>query len=139
MSKHLSPESLIKFPSGASFHPSRLIHKDGTIMWKYALLQLNGKLIPPSNVAIESHIVKTAQRLEELNCWASQNLEPWNCLQPIYWFDPSSPDHSFATGCSCVFTHTTKDLDEVYESIYMHINEFETIKLQSNGISFQRC
>jgi len=139
MSKHLSPDVLIRFPSGSMFHPSRLIQRDGTIMWKDALLQNNGYIIPPETEAIESHIVKTAQRLEELNCWASQNLDPWDCLQPLYWYDPNSNYKAFANGCACIFQHATKDLNQVYESICMHVNEFETLELKSNGIFFQRC
>lgn len=139
MSKHLTPETFIEFPSGSKFHPSRLIHRDGTIMWKHALRQQDGCIIAPATKAIESHIIKTAQRLEELNCWVSQNLEPWDCLQPCYWYDPASTNESFANGYACMFNHASKDLKQVYESISVHVSEFETIALKNNAIFFQRC
>ena len=41
-----------------------------------AIMQPNGELHVPICQAHEAHIIKTAQRIEELNCWVSQNLEP---------------------------------------------------------------
>ena len=38
MSRHISPEAFYELPSGSRVHPCRLIHKDGTLMWKHALL-----------------------------------------------------------------------------------------------------
>ena len=37
MSKHFSPDIFYNLPSGSRVHPQRLIHRDGTIMWKHAL------------------------------------------------------------------------------------------------------
>ena len=37
MVKHLAKEFFYQLPSGNEVHPSRLIHRDGTIMWKHAL------------------------------------------------------------------------------------------------------
>ena len=78
MSKHISKETFYPLPSGANVHPCRLIQRDGTLMWKHALLCSN-EIHLPKNQAEEQHIIKTAQRLEELNSWVSQGLEPWEC------------------------------------------------------------
>ena len=42
----------------------RLIMRDGSLMWKHALLQHNQLVYLPQNKAHEAHIVKTAQRIE---------------------------------------------------------------------------
>jgi hypothetical protein len=68
MSKHITPGYMYSFPSGLVVHPCRLIQRDGTLMWKHALLYQN-ELTLPVNEAHEQHIIKTAQRLEELNSW----------------------------------------------------------------------
>ena len=73
MSKHISPSYFYNLPSGNKVHPCRLIHKDGTLMWKHALLHQNEHKLPASE-AHEQHIIKTAQRLEELNSWVSSDL-----------------------------------------------------------------
>ena len=73
MSKHISPSYFYKLPSGAKVHPCRLILKDGSLMWKHALLNQNNAALPECE-AHEQHIIKTAQRLEELNSWVSQDL-----------------------------------------------------------------
>ena len=80
----------------------RLIHKDGSLMWKHALLYDNIPYIPETE-AQEQHIIKTAQRLEELNSWVSQDNEPWECLQPVAWFNPTEPE--LQTGYSVYFKH----------------------------------
>ena len=59
MSKHISKETFYPLPSGANVHPCRLIQRDGTLMWKHALLCSNEVHIP-SNQAEEQHIIKTA-------------------------------------------------------------------------------
>ena len=83
MSRHISPEYFYELPSGSRVHPCRLIHKDGTLMWKHALLNRNQPGIYAILViAHEAHIIKTAQRIEELNSWVSQGLDPWDCLIP---------------------------------------------------------
>ena len=66
MAKGLAPDSMYELPSGLEVHPWRLIHKDGTLMWKHALLHHNHLVALPENMAHESHIIKTAQRIEEL-------------------------------------------------------------------------
>ena len=81
MSKHLSPDIFYDLPSGTKVHPNRLIQRDGSLMWKHALWS-KGFVHVPQTEAHEAHIIKTAQRLEELNCWVSQGLEPWDFLKP---------------------------------------------------------
>ena len=66
MSKHIAQHHFYQLPSGSAVHPCRLIQKDGTLMWKHAVPSI------PLEEAHEQHIIKTAQRLEELNSWVSQ-------------------------------------------------------------------
>ena len=61
-------------------------------MWKHALLCNNNAALPECE-AHEQHIIKTAQRLEELNSWVSQDLEPWNFLVPTLWYAPALPGY----------------------------------------------
>ena len=41
MSKHIQKSAFHSLPSGAVIHPCRLIQRDGTLMWKHALLYAN--------------------------------------------------------------------------------------------------
>ena len=59
MSKHISPDYFYNLPSGNKVHPCRLILKDGSLMWKHALLFNNCPNIPTCE-AHEQHIIKTA-------------------------------------------------------------------------------
>ena len=93
MSKHIKPDYFYSLPSGAKVHPCRLIQKDGTLMWKHALLHNNIPNVPIAE-AHEHHIIKTAQRLEELNSWVSQITELSDFLFPIRWYQPSEPQLS---------------------------------------------
>ena len=81
MSKHIRATAFYTLPSGSAIHPCRLIQRDGTLMLKSALLYDNEMYLPKTE-AHEQHIIKTAQRLEELNAWVSQDLEPWECFVP---------------------------------------------------------
>jgi len=139
MSKYLSPSALLELPSGLRVHPSRLIQRDGTLMWKDALTQADGYVIQPLEEAHESHIMKTAQRLEELNCWVSQELEPWDCLKPLYWYDPKSLDIHFAEGYACLLHHCSIELNEVYEKLKPHVNDHEELVKYDDWIMFKRC
>ena len=102
MSKHISPGFFYQLPSGARVHPCRLIQKDGTLMWKHALMRNNIVTLPQSE-AHEQHIIKTAQRLEELNSWISKDLNLWDCLLPTAWYVPTEPELS--QGISVNFKH----------------------------------
>ena len=136
MSKHISPSYFYELPSGAKVHPCRLILKDGSLMWKHALLNQNQSCLPQCE-AHEQHIIKTAQRLEELNSWVSQDLEPWNFLVPSLWYVPGLPDYD--EGISVNFTHSTKDTAEVYDVLCGHTLTHETLSLRDKYIYFKRC
>ena len=136
MSKHVSPAVFLNLPSGSSIHPCRLIHRDSTLMWKHALLFEN-ELHLPHDEATEQHIVKTAQRLEELNSWVSQTLEPWECIKPLAWYVPNDPQLS--TGISVYIKHNVFDLEYTYENILPHIQDHETLELRNKYIHFRRC
>ena len=136
MSKHITPEFFYTMPSGNKVHPCRLIHKDGTLMWKHALLHNNCAYIPFEE-AQEQHIIKTAQRLEELNSWVSQDYEPWECLQPVAWFNPADP--VLQTGYSVYFKHQLHDNVLIYDKLLSHIQDHETLELRQNYLYFRRC
>ena len=143
MSKHLTKDCFYTLPSGAQVHPCRLILKDGTLMWKHALLSQNKFTALPQTQAHEQHIIKTAQRLEELNTWVSQDLEPWECLMPISWYDPCV--ETLSQGCRVYFYHPHVSSADLYERLKDHIQPHETLGLQLNAIPahsslyFQRC
>ena len=136
MSKHLSPSALYELPSGQRIHPCRLIHKDGTLMWKHALLYNNETFIPETE-AQEQHIIKTAQRLEELNSWVSQGLEPWECLQPVAWFYPLTDE--LQEGISVYLKHAVLETEPVLLALLEHIQEHELLEVRCNHIFFKRC
>ena len=136
MSKHLSPTALFELPSGQRIHPCRLIHKDGTLMWKHALLYNNETFIPETE-AQEQHIIKTAQRLEELNSWVSQGLEPWECLQPVAWFYPLTDE--LQEGISVYLKHAVLETEPVLLALLEHIQEHELLEVRCNHIFFKRC
>ena len=142
MSKHLKKECLYDLPSGNSVHPCRLIIRDGTIMWKHALLNNNEFTGLPKDQAVEQHIIKTAQRLEELNTWVSQDLEPWECLTPYAWYDPNNPHLS--DGFTVYFNHSLHSADVVYMKLKDHVQPHETLALldyfpSAPVLYFKRC
>ena len=137
MSKHIDKNYLYTLPSGAVVHPCRLIHKDGTLMWKHALLCHQNVTNMPHNVSDEQHIIKTAQRLEELNSWCSQELEPWQCFIPYAWYSPE--DAELTEGISVYFTHAIYRNEEVFETLLPHIQEHETLELRDELLFFKRC
>lgn len=136
MIRHISPEYFYELPSGNRVHPNRLIYKDGTLMWKHALLHQNVANIPETQ-AHEAHIIKTAQRLEELNTWVSQGLDPWEFLKPVMWYNIKDKD--FAEGISVYFKHTSLPTSDVYEVLKNHLNEFESLVIKDNMMLFCRC
>ena len=136
MSKHIKPAYFYSLPSGTKVHPCRLIHKDGTLMWKHALLHNNFPTLPVSE-AHEQHIIKTAQRLEELNSWVSQINELSDFLSPIRWYQPSEPQLS--EGISVHFNHTTLECNDVYNSLKQHVLDHETLELHQGYLHFRRC
>ena len=134
MSKHINPDYFYKMPSGNKVHPCRLIHKDGTVMWKHACHSFL-----PTCEAHESHIIKTAQRLEELNSWVSQVIDLTDYLQPISWYVPTDP--VLNEGISVLFRHTSLSSKEVYESLFTHILDHETLEVEPRQqyLHFRRC
>ena len=134
--KNISRDYLYNLPSGNAVHPCRLIHKDGTLMWKHALLH-NNQLSLPDEHAVEAHIIKTAQRLEELNSWVSLDLEPWDCFIPTAWYVPHIPELS--QGISVYFKHFTCNTDKVYDQLLPHIQDHETLEVHSHSLYFKRC
>ena len=139
MVKQLSPEVLYNLPSGNRVHPCRLIHRDGAIMWRHAVVSPYNELFLPETEAHEAHIIKTAARLEELNCWASQGLEPWDCLIPLMWYIPVHQHIPFSEGYACTFRHASIDTKTVLEKISPHIQEFESLSHADGNLYFQRC
>ena len=137
MSKHIAPTAFYNLPSGNAVHPCRLIHKDGSIMWKHALLANNEFASLPLELAHEAHIIKTAQRLEELNAWVSQDLNPWECLRPIKWYSPN--DKGFEEGISVLFMHTTLPASHIIDQLLQHKQEHETLTCESGIFRFERC
>ena len=87
--------------------------------------------------AHEQHIIKTAQRLEELNSWISQGLEPWNSFTIKGWYQPFNPELN--EGISVCFKHSTHDLDFTFENLLPHIQDHETLELREGYLFFQRC
>lgn len=139
MHKQISSSAFITLPSGDEVFPSRLIHRDGTIMWKHAL-QAGDNHYVPTSLAHEAHIIKTAARLEELNAWVSQNLEPWDCFLPKFWYDPRSIHKPTASGYACEFQHTSLSTSAVLEVLAPHVQDHETLVLLNNSnLYFSRC
>ena len=136
MIRHISPDYFFELPSGSRVHPNRLILKDGTLMWKHALVHENVPSLPETQ-AHEAHIVKTAQRLEELNTWVSQGLEPWEFLKPTLWYSNLKPELS--EGISVYFKHTSLPSSDVFNVLKKHLNEYESLALKDNILFFQRC
>ena len=136
MSKNIAKEFLCNLPSGTSVHPCRLICRDGTIMWKHALIY-DGVLNLPIEKAHEAHIVKTAQRLEELNSWVSVGLEPWESFVIKAWYLPDVPE--LANGWSVYFKHKVHDTNKLYEQLSTHIMDHETLEVQNSYLFFRRC
>jgi hypothetical protein len=136
MSKHISPGFMYEFPSGLTVHPCRLIQRDGTLMWKHALLY-HGDLNLPATEAHEQHIVKTAQRLEELNSWVSKDLEPWNGIQVLAWYAPQNEELS--EGIGVYFKHAQYKTNEIFDTLTSHIQSHETLDATDRYLYFKRC
>ena len=137
MNRNISPSVYYQLPSGTAVHPCRLIQKDGSLMWKHALLHRNEFICLPQSQADEQHIVKTAQRIEELNSWVSQDLDPWEFLKPTTWYCPEYDETK--NGIALYFEHTCLPTEDVYEVLKRHINEYETLKIVDNSLYFSRC
>lgn len=137
MPKHIAGSYLYTLPSGNRVHPFRLIIRDGSIMWKHALLYKNKYLYIPPSESVEAHIVKTAHRLEELNSWLSQDLEPWESLLPDCWYVPDDPE--LAEGISLYMHHIVHSNEYVLEKLSDHIFPHETLEIRDKSLFFKRC
>ena len=137
MSRHISPDAFYTMPSGNRVHPCRLINKDGTLMWKHALLSNNEFKSLPIEIAHEAHIIKTAQRLEELNAWVSQGLDPWEYLRPVNWYNPELP--GFDQGITVEFKHTSIASGYIINKLLDHKQEHETLTCENGIFKFVRC
>ena len=137
MSRHISPDAFYSMPSGNRVHPCRLIHKDGTLMWKHALLCSENVANVPLDESHEQHIIKTAQRLEELNSWVSQELEPWQCFIPYAWYSPY--DMELTQGINVYFTHAIYNNNDIFDSLLPHIQEHEVLEQRDELLFFKRC
>ena len=137
MSRHISPNAFYDLPSGTRVHPCRLIQKDGTLMWKHAFLNFNTFTQLPSEQAHEQHIIKTAQRIEELNSWVSQDMDPWEFLRPLQWYNPAVD--SFTDGITVQFTHTTMPSALIADTLKRHIHDYEDLTLKGEIFTFRRC
>ena len=143
MSKHLSKEFLYELPSGSQVHPCRLIVRDGTLMWKHVFLNQNRFTSLPTTAEHEQEIIKTAQRLEELNVWVSQDLEPWQALQPIAWYNPKV--WGLEEGISVYFKHAVHSAEYLYDALSPNIQPHETLKYveklfpEPSYLLFKRC
>tara|TARA_Y100000401_G_scaffold117572_1_gene127261 strand:+ start:3582 stop:3995 length:414 start_codon:yes stop_codon:yes gene_type:complete len=137
MPKHIASEYLYSLPSGKQVHPFRLIVRDGSIMWKHALLYNNTELNIPYSEAVEVHIVKTAHRLEELNAWLSPGLEPWESFVPHCWYYPEAEE--LRDGISLYMRHQIFTPQQCVDSLTNHLLEHETLELRDKYLFFKRC
>ena len=106
-------------------------------MWKHALHIKDGVMCEPSQLSVEQHIIKTAQRLEELNSWVSQDLEPWQGFVPYAWFSPF--DEELTQGISVYFTHASLGNEDIYTQLQPHIQPHEALEQRDNLLFFKRC
>ena len=106
-------------------------------MWKHALLHQNELVCLPETQAHEQHIIKTAQRIEELNAWVSQDLDPWEFLKPLQWYCPRQTNTK--DGIALYFKHTSLPNGHVYETLKRHVNEYETLEMTDSCLYFCRC
>ena len=134
MQKYFKEGTFYELPSGNKYHPSRLIIRDGTLTWKDALhCKLTGKTHIPQDLAHEQHIIKTAQRVEELNIWISQYRELWECITPLSWYCPSTE------GISLKFKHALFSNKVTWVKINPHIKPHETLEYEDKYLYFKRC
>ena len=87
--------------------------------------------------AHEQHIIKTAQRLEELNSWVSSDLEAWDCLMPTAWYVPEDPELN--EGIAVYFKHTKRHIDHIYSALTSHILDHEHLEIRNKYLYFRRC
>ena len=136
MQKYFAEGTFYNLPSGNKFHPQRLIIRDGTLTWRDALA-CEGVVHIPQDLAHEQHIIKTAQRVEELNSWCSQSMELWHCIKPLAWFKPDVKELS--EGICLYFEHTVLRTKTAYAKLIPHIKDHEELEVRDNCLLFKRC
>ena len=139
MQKFPIPGFSYDLPSGNSYHPSRCIIKDGCLTWSDALhSKIDNDVYLPTELAHEQHIIKTAQRLEELNSWLVQpDFELHHCICPYNWFNLS--DNELAEGISLYFNHRIYSIDFTYEKLTPHIKPHEDLEVRGEYLFYKRC
>lgn len=138
MQKYFAEGTFYPLPSGNNYHPARLIIRDGTLTWKDALhCRLTNKTYIPSDLAHEQHIIKTAQRMEELNTWASINMELWECIKPVQWYNPTV--EGFEEGITLKFKHLAFSNKLMWTRLVPHIKPHESLTSGPEYLSFKRC
>ncbi|MAR13928.1 MAG: hypothetical protein CL681_28635 [Blastopirellula sp.] len=139
MQKYFTKGILFPLPSGNSFHPSRCIIRDGTITWRDALQCKKTKdIYIPVELSHEQHIIKTAQRLEELNTWLMQpTFELHDCLIPYEWFNPTK--EWLSEGISAYVKHNLFSNKFVLEKLAPHVKPHEELELRDELLFFKRC
>ena len=122
--KQIKPNCFYGLPSGLSVYPSRLIQRDGTLMWKDACIS-NSKFFIPENIDVENNIVHTARRLEELNTWISPTMPAWETFNVYLWYHPSFSNH--LDGGTVRFSHDLFDSEHLYKELKPHLQEGEAL------------
>ena len=91
---------------------------------------------------MSSHIIKTAQRLEELNSWISHGIRALGLFYYVKaWYQPFN-DTQLSEGISvCYYTSVILMTLILRLRIYCHTSKsHEILELRRNGyIFFQRC
>ena len=138
MQKYFAQGTFYKLPSGNEVHPHRLIVRDGSLSWRDACYNSQFQVVNiPQELAHEQHILKTCQRLEELNTWIEPVQEPWDRLKTIVWYEPREPE--LAEGISLYFTHKIFSKKATYKLLIDHILPHETLEIRDNYLFFKRC
>ena len=139
MQKYFTKGLLYDLPSGNSVHPSRCIIRDGTICWHDALrCKQSGRVRIPDELAHEQHILKTAQRLEELNTWLSlPEFELHECLIPHEWFNPDK--EWLSEGISVYIKHALLSNKYVIKALAPHVKPHEELEVRDEWLFFKRC
>jgi len=88
-------------------------------------------------MAHEAHIIKTAQRLEELHCWVNTDMELWEGFVIQSWYRPKHK--LLADGISVFFTHRTMDTSALLDAITPHVFEHEVVEQYDEVLRFKRC
>lgn len=122
--KHIKPDKFYKLPSGQAIYPSRLIQRDGTLMWKDACVY-NNEFLVPTNTDVETNIIETARRLEELNTWISPTMPAWETFNVYLWFHPSINSH--LSGDTVRFSHDLFSAEHLFNELEPHLQAGETL------------